>query len=808
MTTQNKIIIKKASVFLFLVFVLIGNVFSATPVNACIINGTVTDSITGEGLPFASVQIFSQSNSKISKGVLTDVDGKYIIKDIVSGKYKLLASYMGYNNDEKTIDIQAKKSTYNFILQQKSFSLSEIEITEEKNIIERSVEKTTVNVAKNTTLTGGTAVDVMQTLPSVDVDIDGNINYRGSDKVIILLNGEKSELVKSLDQIPADQIEKVELINNPSARYEAEGMSGIINIVLKSGNSGENKTTIMLNVGYPETLGGNAGYSGLFGKIRFFATAGINHKTQYQTKEHLRENYENSDAMNFYQFDRQDENLNNAFINTNLEYAINKKQRIGLSVIGSKKFNSADREIHYETQNKIGNIEAESLKEIDIALDNYTIDGNVNYRYSFKNSGQFLKANFHYSLLDQLQQMNNGFYPELNDIYPELQNTDSKQLNKEADFSLDYSHPLSDSILFEAGYNFNTKDLLNDFYSESYNYNAAEWTEDTALANKFNYIQQINAIYLNINTKLKCLEIQAGVRAEYTNNSQNNKNEHEYFNLFPSINITKKLNNHFTVFAGYNRRINRPTIKMLNPFTDEYADLLNMHKGNPELKPEYVNSYEVGNRFIFNKFSGFGSVYYRDIDQAISRIKSASNDSALVVSFMNLEKAKLLGGEVAISYKPFKWWSINTGGNIFYTSLNGEYENNQVNNNKIGWNASVSSKIKLPKDFGFQLSGYYRSKLPSVMGTYIERYYMDIALNKKILKNKGQLVFKISDIFNTYKFGLDLDAVDENNFRYSQTNRKKIESRYFIMSFIYNINGKEQQKKNQKENFFLDGFDK
>lgn len=793
---------------MLLIVVLIGNAFSTPAVNYCEINGIVKDSITGEGLPFASVQIFSQKDSNIVKGVITDVAGNYTIKNVVPGKYSLIASYMGYNENEIIADIQAKKEKHNFLLSQKSFSLSEVEITAEKNLVEKNIEKTTINVTKNTTLTGGTAADVMQTLPSVDVDIDGNINYRGSDKFIILLNGEKSELVKSLDQIPADQIEKIELINNPSAKYDAEGMSGIINIVLKSGNAEKNQTTMMLNTGYPETLGGNAGYSRMVGETRFFVNAGLNHKTKYQTKEHLRENYENPNALNYYQFDRQDETINNAFINTNLEYSISKKQHIGLSVIGSKMFNTADRKIHYEAQNKIGNIETESLKEIDIALDNYTFDGNVNYRYSFKKSRQFLKANFHYSVLDQLQQMNSKFFSELINDNPGLQNTSLEQLNKMAEFLLDYSHPLSDSILFETGYNFSTKNLLNDFYSESYNYNTTEWTEDTVLANKFNYIQQINAIYLNINAKLKFLEIQAGVRAEYTNNSQNNKNEHVYFDFFPSINISKKLNNHFTVFAGYNRRINRPTIKMLNPFTDEYADILNTHKGNPELKPEYVNSYEVGNHFIFNKFSGFGSIYYRDIDQAISRIKSALNDSALTVSFMNLDEAKLLGGEVAISYKPNKWWSINTGGNIFYTSLNGEYENNQVNNNKIGWNVSVLNKIKLPKDFGFQLSWYYRSKLPSVMGTYKERYYMDFAVNKKILKNKGQLVFKITDIFNTYKFGLDLDAVDENNFRYSQTNRRKNESRYFILSFIYNINSKEQQKKNPNENFFLNGFDK
>jgi len=804
----SKFIFHKIIVLTLFVVIIVGKAFSGSPVPYCEISGIVQDSITKEGLPFASVQIVSQNDSNLMKGVIADESGNYIIKNIIPGKYRLMASYMGYNESEIIIDIRSGKEKHNFLLTQKSFSLSEITVTAEKSLIEKNIEKTIVNVTKNTTLTGGTAIDVMQTLPSVDVDIDGNIHYRGSDRVLILLNGEKSELVRSLDQIPADRIEKIELINNPSAKYDAEGMSGIINIVLKTGKAGEDKITFMLNAGYPETLGGNSGYSGIFGKARFFVNAGVNHNTKYQIKEHLRENYENPDALNYYQFDRQDGNLNNAMINTNLEYTINNRQHIGLSVIGSKNFNSAGRDIYYETRNKTGQTETESLKEIDIDSDNYTIDGNVNYHYSFKNSGQFLKANFHYSLFNQLQEMNNDFFPELMNDYTELQNTYSEQLNKEADLSLDYSHALNDSMQFEAGYKFSGKDLLNDFDSESYDRSTTEWTNDTALANRFNYIQQINAFYLNINARIRFLEIQAGVRAEYTNHSQNNKKERGYFDFFPSITISQQLNRHFTVFTSYNRRINRPTIYMLTPYTDEYADVLNMNQGNPELKPEYVNSYEAGNRFVFDKFSGSGSVYYRHIDSAISRIKSASNDSAFIGSFKNLDRAKLFGGEVAISFKPFKWWSINSGANIFYTNLIGEYGNNQVNTSKTGWNVNILNQFKLPKDFGFQLSGYYRSKLPSVMGTYKERYYIDIAVNKKIFKNKGQVVFKISDVFNMYEFGHDIDAMGDDNFRYSQTNSRKIESRYFIFSFLYNINGREQQKKGQKENFFLDDFDK
>lgn len=803
MNNENR---RRIQILIFVMVFFTLKIYAIAIPDKCELSGVIKDSINNEALPFASVQVLT-NDSTFVKGTMTNSEGNYLIRDIKTGEYIIIASYMGYHEKKTILKIQSKKVSFDFSLIQKNISLSEISIIAEKNLVENKLEKTTVNVAKNTTVSGGTATDVMQTLPSIDIDIDGNINYRGSDKVIILINGEKSELVKSLDQIPADQIQEVELINNPSAKYEAEGMSGIINIILKSGNSGKNKTTLTINAGYPETIGGNVGYAGMKDKTQFLINVGIKHNTKFQTKEHLRENYENPDAFNYYQYDRQDANLNDAFLNTNFDYNINKNQKIGISFIGSKKFNNADRTINYETLTKTGQKTNESLKEIDIDLNNYTIDGILNYRCDFIR-GRFLSLKVHYSLFDQLQEMNNEFYPELSNLNPELQNTNSKQINKQTDFAVNYMHPYNDSLYFETGYNFNAKDLLNDFNSVIYT-NSGEWINDAALANKFNYTQMIHAIYFSLTAKLKFIELQAGLRSEFTSNVQNSTNTDEYIDLFPSVNISHKLNNHFTVYAGYNQRINRPTIKMLNPFSDEYADLLNMHKGNPDLNPEYVNSFEVGNRFVFSKLSGMGSVYYRNIDHAISRIKSASNDSALYISFMNLDKAKLIGYEISLTYKPFKWWNINSSSNIFHTNLSGVYVNNKIDANKTGWNMSISNNFKLPKDFGFRLSGYYRSKLPSVMGTYKERYYIDLALNKKILKDKAQFIFKISDVFNTYKFGLDLDAIDENNYRYSQINRRKKESRYFVLNFIYNINGKEQQQqKKQKKKFYLDGFDK
>jgi len=790
---------------LFLLIIGFANQIFAEKVPESEVMGKITDIATSQDLPFASVQLKSTNDSTSFFGAITDINGNYSIQHVPYGKYHLLASYMGYENGEQMVDITKRKEQINITLSKKNFTLEEVEITAEKGLVEQGVDKTTVNVSKDATLTGGSAVDVMQTLPSVDFDVNGQLYYRGSQNVTLLLNGKRSELVKSLEQIPADQIEKIEIINNPSAKFEAEGMSGIINIVMKSGQSGRNNTRVMLYAGLPETYGGSLGWSGEKGKSSYFINGGYNRKTRFQTKEHWRENYESPDAPDYYQYDRQDEILNDVLLNTSYSLRIDDHQQFGISFLGSSKFNTAGRRIDYITEEN-GQALYESYKDIDISLDNIVLDGNLDYQYHFNKPGQALNANFHYTWLDQLQQMDNVYYPSDSYENRELQNTDSKQLNKEAVFSLDYAQPFTDSITLETGYRFDGKDLLNDFSSESYDPLDEIWINDTALGNNFRYLQNINALYANLQIKFSLFDLQAGLRAEYTSNEQIDQQKQEYFDLFPSMMLSRSLAEGLSIFISYNRRINRPTIKMLNPYTNEYADILNMHVGNPDLKPEYVNSFELGSYYIHEKISGSASAYYRNIDQAISRVKSATNDSALLVTFMNLENAKLVGGEIAFSWKVFKWWNINANANIFYTTLKGEYGPNQINRSHTGWTGNLSNKFKLPFGIGFQLNTYYRSKLPDVMGTYMERYYIDMALDKKVLNGKGKVVFKISDVLNTYRYGLDLVGVDENGYEYSQKNRRKNESQYFILSFIYNIEGKEKQEK--KENFYLESFGK
>ena len=423
---------KKQAIILIVLFIsaLISN---ANPTLKKVeVKGIVKDSKKKEGLPFATVQFLNFQDSSLVKATITDFNGNYKIK-INKGKYIIIASYTGYAKFSKSIEIKHSIKNLEFFLTQRKISLGEVSVTAEKKQINQTIEKTTVNIAKDKTVSGGTAIDALRNVPFVNIDMEGKVNYRGNDRVKVLINNEVSGLSQSLDQISADQIEKIEVVNNPSAKYESEGTSGIINIVLKTSKRGQNKSQFKLNIGSSETIGGNIGYSVMKNKTQFFINGGINHKTKYQTKEHFRDNYGNKNAYNYYQFDRQDGNVNGILINSNLKQKIGKKHKLGLSVIGSKSFNDADRKIEYQTLEKSKTLYQKSIKKIDIDLNNYMLEGSLNYVFK-PNKKEKICSKFHYSYFDQSLTMDNKWYPNSQQNQSELQNTLSKQFNNIYDY--------------------------------------------------------------------------------------------------------------------------------------------------------------------------------------------------------------------------------------------------------------------------------------------------------------------------------------------------------------------------------------
>jgi len=779
--------------------------------------GTVQDSITGIVIPYATIRLFNVGDSTLIKGCITENAGRFCLADIDYGSYYLVIDFIGYKSENIDVSLENKKMELKVVLSKNQFSLDEVEVTAEKKLIENTVEKKTYNVSKNTTISGGNALVALQSIPSVSIDIDGIVTYRGSENVMILINGEQSGLVSkdnnnALEQIPAEAIEKIEIISNPSAKFDAQGMSGVINIILKKDNNSGSSSNIRLSAGYNNLFEVYGGYSKSAKKYSYKISGGINHKSAFQTKEHLRTNYENPNAGNYYQFDSLNNNYNTGIVNAGFVYKINKKNNISTSAFFNKELSNGNRKIKYKTFDTENTLVRMYDKYIDINNNSYGFDGTVAYNKKFNKPEQSLKIGTHYSIFDRCQKMENSQQNQDNNIAPELQNTQSLQFNELVSFKIDYQHPLNSSSIIETGYKFTYQDITSDFTSSNYDYTNAIWVDDTALNNNFGYIEMNNAFYFNYNGSFSLFEIQAGVRTEHTHNLMNDTLTNDYLDFFPSITLSKKFDNN-TVYIGYNRRINRPKISMLNPYSNEYADVLNMHIGNPYLMPEYVNSFEVSFHHTGNKFSFSETVYLRNIKDAISPLKSATNDSALTKRYINLDHAQMFGNEIIASLAPLKWWEINAGFNLFYTSLKGVYQNNIVNNSRLGWTAELTTQFKLPEGINVQLSGYYRSKLPSVMGTFVSRYYVDFAVKKNLFGKKGVLIFKISDVFNTYRYGLNLDAIDDNGYRYSQSNERIKESRYFILTFNYSfgkVNSGSKQKSKKKDNnkFFLEGFDK
>ncbi|WP_158871711.1 outer membrane beta-barrel family protein [Maribellus comscasis] len=769
------------------------------------ITGYVKDSLSGEKLPHASIQLFSVSANKMMERTIADKEGHFIFEDIDCGAYKIMTSYMGYHTKELLIEVDEENETFCLLLTTNMLNLNEVQVPGNRKLIETTIKKTIVNVSQNNTIRGSTISDVLQTIPSVDVDFDGNIRYRGSEKVMLLINGKKSALEKSLEQLPSDVVEKIEIFHNPSAKYTAEEMSGIINIVLAGRNKNENSTSLQLNAGDHNLFGGNIGYSLDLGKTELFVSAGLNHKTSGHIKNHYRTNRNHMAANSYSQCDLLQDKPNKGFLNTSFNYKINNKNYIGLSAFGTKAITLADRSIDYTTIANNGTIKQESHKNIGIEIESSSFESEVSYKTVFNREGQQLETFIKYSEFDDNHKMENRHFCT---NLPELQNTVASQLNKVWYGGIEFIHPVSDSVFFEGGYHMSEQNTLNYFSSEIYNYKTAGWNTDRELDSRFRYCRHVEALFFAFNIKKNSWKAGIGIRTEYASTTQNEKSRSTRLNIFPTINFATKITDTNNLYVVYNRRINHPSAEILDPFANKYPDELNIYQGNPELTPEFVNSFEIGERFYGKRISGAFSLYYRYIRQAISKVKQACNDSALVVTYQNLDYATLAGCDFVASFQPFKWGEISTTANFFCTSLSDEIVNTTNDRCRFAWNGSISFQLRLPKAINCQMAGYYRSKLPSIMGTYKERWYADLAVSKKILKNKGQITFKIEDIFDSYLYGLSVNSCTGKEYLYSQQNLKKIDSEYFMLSFIYNINGKSQSKKTEKDSFYLDSFEK
>ncbi|MEJ8801157.1 TonB-dependent receptor domain-containing protein [Pontibacter sp. H249] len=788
------------------------------------VSGKLVEANTKAAVGFANVVLLSAKDSSLVTGATTDIEGVFILERIPVGKFILRASMVGYPTKYiPNINVTAQQPEVklgNITLSAASTKLAEVEVVAERQLVDFELDKRVVNVSQDINAESGSVAEVMQNLPSVTVDIDGNVSMRGSSNVTILVDGKRSALSNlTLDQIPANLIESIELITNPSSKYNPEGTSGIINLVLKKekkpGFNGSASITAGTYDNYNTSLNLNYRYN------RWSLNSG------YDFRQRTRPGFNNSFTENysfndFGQLDSTSYRLQNGERNSKdishsfrfgADYYLTDRHTLSASGIYRFGKDTGWNSIFYRFEDENRQLVSTRTRDTDEKENENAVDVTVGYRQTFDKKGQELTADIVYNtnIDDEVAMFRER--RGLQETISEVQQTLVDDANREIVAKADYVHPISDNSRFEAGFRSSFERLDEDSRFFNVNKQTGELEYSTTQSNHFIFDQNIYSVYTNYSNKYKTISYQVGVRAEQTVTktdlrTEDKKSNNSYFSLFPTVFVTKDFNPDNKLQFSYSRRINRPRSRFLNPFRD-VSDPFSVDYGNPDLKPEFVNSLELGYLKYWGEASINATVFYRHTLDEIERFRIATqvvidNDTipANETTFLNIYDNRAYGAELGFNYPVAKWWRLNGSISGFRTQLSTTQGDTELSNAQFSWNSKLNSTFTVWQDLNIQLSGFYRAPTADIQGRMEQMFSTDLAMKKDVLKKNGTVSLRISDVFNTRQFNF-LSFGPE--FRTESQNRRQ--SRIIYLGFTYRINSDDNRDRRRDRDNGSNGGD-
>jgi iron complex outermembrane recepter protein len=800
------------SFFTLLLLSLLSFVSQAQPPSPGKVSGIVVDAGNKTPLEYATIVLRNLKDSTTT-GTLTDEKGRFTVEPVKFGMYQVEVTYLGYDAftlpNVKVIPPEQIVALGEIKLSESASELQTVVVTGEKAMMQLGAEKKVFNVDKNAIVTGGNGMDVLKQIPTVDVTIDGNISMRGTENVLILINGKPSGLTGNskqaiLESLPAGSIESVEIINNPSAKYDADGTAGIINIVLKKNyNRGLNGN---INAGYSTIYKNNAGLSLNFKKNRINFTSNYNYRywESFYKGNNLRKNISNdfTNFINAYDYTRTFNTSGN--VNLNMDIEINPKSTLSFTNITSysKGKNRSDNDVEFLDVAEV--YYAGFDRDADSRRENISNDATVSYRRTYASPGRTLDilVNHNYSFRDNPQFFTQtDFDADGNNLFPiDLREfTNNQTTSHIAIGQMDYVHPFEKHGKLEAGLKTTIRDLFSDFMADSLNRTTGQTDVNFTLSNAYRYFENVNAAYASFGGTVKKFSYKAGLRVEQSNisidNSQvENKQENHYTDFFPSVFMSQKLPKNHEVQLSYSRRINRPTPWMLNPFAD-YSNPLNIFAGNASLSPEYINALEFTYVKNWNSIFLTSTTYYRHISDNFSRVRIVdSATSVSTVTWANLESSQNIGEEIIFRAPITKWWNVLANVNLFQNIIKGDVPggDNDLSTNNFMWNFRIQTGFKFWKNTDLQLSYRYNSRINYLQGFIKPIHHMDVGIKKDIMKNKASIALNVQDVFNTRRF-----FVESNGSNFESTSDRRWETRILTANFTWKF-GKGETNNNPK----------
>ena len=715
--------------------------------------GTVVEASSNQAIDYATVIVGDKLTSEILTGTTTENGGKFELTTDTKNVY-VEVSFIGYTNKKiEDISFDGKMIDLGIItLGEDAQRLEEVIVTAEKSTTEFKLDKRVFNVGTDLSTTGASALEVLNNVPSVNVNIEGQVSLRGSAGVQILINGKPSVLAEdsgnALGTITADMIEKVEVITNPSAKYEAEGTAGIINIVLKKNEKKGLNGSISLNTGIPHNHSVGLSMNRRSDKFNLFTQLGVGYRELPRFGESINRNKITGTELRSDGIEYRNETFYNIILGT--DYYINATNIITLS--GSYAY-------EVEQQPSENNfVFLEGLESSAWTRNETTEATNPKLQYELQYKRDFTDNEDHQLLFsaigryfgkDQSSEFTNNF--ESGTFF-----TQPDQLTKtffeegKYTFNLDYTKPFDDIWTIETGAQYLVNDVSNEF--EVQNEEEGVFVVDPNLTNTFQYDQKVLGVYATGAYEGEIWGLKLGLRAENTDlqtflvNTEES-NSLNFTNLFPSAHTSYKISDNMSLQAGYSRRIYRPRLWDLNPFFN-IRNNFNIRVGNPELLPEFTDSYEVGSIFIFDKTSLNFSLYHRFTTDKIERVSSFV-DNVNIFRPENIGTNKATGLEANFKYNPFKKWTISGDANYNIFKREGTFNDQVFDFSADQWSGKLTNKFKLNKQLDMELSGNYESREQTIQGILSPSFRANFGLRYKILKGKGVFNLSVRDIFET-----------------------------------------------------------
>jgi hypothetical protein len=813
-------------------------ILSSTAANAqkdITVTGKVIDKDVNQPLEYATIAFFSTKENKIITGGITDLEGNFSI-EVPSDTYDITVEYISYKTrtiPNKILDKDTDLGTLSIGIDAQS--LNEVTIVAERTTVEIKLDKKIYNIGSDLTTAGGTVSDALNNIPSVSVDIEGGISLRGNQNVRILINGKPSALAgfgdtNVLSQLPAEAIERVEVITSPSARYDAEGTAGILNIILRQKETLGFNGSLNLNAGDPDNYGLSANLNLRKDKFNLFTNLGFryfdaprNSFSDTNYFDRLIEGTIRSPEFERIREDQKVERLNRSYnASLGMEYFIDDASSITGSVF-YRYGEDADLSLNNSDRFNMGSIVEQTLRREKQTEEDNSYQISLNYVNRFDDEGHQLTADIQYGGDKEIQQTG------ISEDYLATQQADPERFQREEVFTTekqieyllqaDYVLPLGEDSRFEAGFRDNYENELTDYNLNQENISTGNLVLNDTLSNLFDYTEHVTALYSQYGTKLGKFSFLLGLRLENTRLKGDidsrltdeelidafgfpiqTKFDNNYLGLFPTVNLiynlAKEDEKEESITLGYNRRINRPRGWYINPFPSR-SSRTNVFQGNPNLQPAFASAFDLGYLKRWEDLTLTTSIYYQHETNSFERVEEntgqRTTDGIDIIRTIpvNLSTNDRIGAEFAILYSPTKWLRLNSSFNFFQFETEGQFNGIDYGAKNTSYFARFSSKVTLPVKIDWQTNVFYRGAQENAQTKTDGIFSIDLALSKEIFKDKATISLNVRDLLNSNK----RNSFTTTEF-FNRTSEFQWRQRQITLSLMFRFN---QQKKQQRD---------